>query len=176
LSKSLVVSLASYPIHIFRLLADGSDGGSPSALGHVAFVAVIMTPAVFIGFLRTLKVQSRRLDPFHLHLLIFLAGFVASLPFFYLDGGVRLTAATFPVTAAMVALFLSTFAAPAEVTSVAQGNAVLSYSATAAIIVVSLCAPELNRLKSFGSTSVDKQCSTQEQQLKIRIGARQYRH
>jgi hypothetical protein len=173
LSKSLFLSMVAFPVHIFRLLADGSDGSAPSALGHVACAAAIMTPAVCIGFFRTVKAQSQQPDRFHSYLLLNLIGFITSLPFFYLDGGIRLTAATFPVTAATIALLFSTFAAREandRHNAVVQSNNVISYATMAIILVASLYAPKLNRLMNSEPIFADNQCSANEKRLEVRVG------
>jgi hypothetical protein len=173
LTKSLVVSLATLPIHIFRLIADGSDGSAPSYFRHVAVVAAIMIPAVCLGVFTTLKRLRQPWDGFQLFLIIYLVGFVASLPFFYSDGGIRLTAATFPMTAATIALLFAALASPAEMgrhANVAPGISVVSYAAVAIIIIATLCVPGFSRAMTSSSPLLYRQCSAGEEQLKMIIG------
>src|SRR5262249_25501488 len=49
LSKALSESLANLPLHLFGLLADASDGGSPSKSNHILVPALLLLPPLIYG-------------------------------------------------------------------------------------------------------------------------------
>lgn len=173
LTKSFVLGIASFPAHILRLLADGSDSGSPSRPIHFVICGAIIIPPLSLGLFKLLRTPRTELDRFHVFLIVQLLAFIASIPFFYLDGGIRLTAATFPITAATMALILSTlspFKQPDKNVAVSRkiGSAAIVTAGT--VVLASLFLPKINMLLASASTETTGQCSASEEGLRVRIG------
>lgn len=172
LTKSLALGLATFPAHIFRLLADGSDGGLPWHPVHVAVVGVLVLPLLGVGIFRLL--QSRNdLTRFHYFLIMQLLAFICSLPFFYLDGGIRLTAATFPFTAATMAVVLATLIPSGDVPKNIQVRSIIgiaAFAVVATVAFVSLLTPKINQLAKPAAMAARDQCEANETGLNIQIG------
>ena len=106
LAKSVSECLITFPAHLLWLLADASDGASPWQLNHVLVPALLLASPLLYGTFCLATRRRKSVGQFHYFLFFHLAFFVASLPFFYLDGGIRLVAATFPFLAAAIALIV----------------------------------------------------------------------
>lgn len=107
LAKALRYSTTHFPFDLLTLLGNASDGLSPSSRFQTALVGLLLVPALIYGLLALTQRRPASLDPFQIFLVFQLIGFIASLPFFYEDGGIRLTAATFPFSAAIIAVILA---------------------------------------------------------------------
>lgn len=173
LTKSLVLGILSFPAHVFRLLADGSDGGSPWRPIHVVIAGALLAPAMAVGAFKLLKRHWPKPDQFHVFLIVQLLAFIGSLPFFYLDGGIRLTAATFPVTAAMMALVLASLTPPRDYRENVVVSKKIGIGATAivvTVVLISLSAPKISRLIEPAPTEAAGQCRAGEERLLVAIG------
>jgi hypothetical protein len=102
--------------------------------------------------------------------------FVASLPFFYHDGGIRLTAATFPFLAAAVAMVLAACRTtpppppspkPVEVSRI-QNCVVITLGLT--IVAASLTAPMANRMLASVPAANAITCAENNNQLQLTLG------
>lgn len=114
-----------------------------------------------------------RQDGFQIFLLVQILAFTASLPFFYLDGDIRLTAATFPLTAAVMALALSALTSAKRTNEHAGISSNVSIAAsivTAIVVAASLAAPKINRLVSPLPIIAAAQCGANREELRVRIG------
>jgi hypothetical protein len=173
LTKSLALGLATFPAHILRLLADGSDGGSPWRPTHVAVTGALMLPLLGFGAFKLLQLPRRKFDRFHYFLIVQLLAFICSLPFFYLDGGIRLTAATFPFTAATMAFILAALTPGQhnlENVTVAPRIGIAAFTAIAVVVLVSLLTPKINQLAEPAAATTREECGAGQQQLLIQTG------
>lgn len=173
LTKSLALGIATFPGHIFRLLADGSDGGSHWRQIHMVIAAALMLPLLGLGIFKLLQRPRNKLDRFHYFLIVQLLAFVCSLPFFYLDGGIRLTAATFPLTAATMAFILAALTPSRRVPEnavVTQKIAIAAFSTAAIVVLLALSAPRIHQLIKPAAVTTAGQCEAGEEGLQIRIG------
>jgi hypothetical protein len=71
------------------MLADASDGGSPWKPLHAAGPIALLIPATIYAALRLAFARPATFSHFHMFLLIQIAGFLMSRPFFDQEGGVR---------------------------------------------------------------------------------------
>jgi hypothetical protein len=150
LTKSLSQSLLYFPAGLLRLIGEATDGGRPRSLVPSAMVALLLIPPLLYGAWRLLARKPFVLDSIQWFFLLHLIGFIASLPFFYLDGGIRLTAATFPFTAAAIVLMLCA-CKPASVlpkTVPARGDS-SAFAVAIVIVVASLATPQIGRIRNF---------------------------
>ena len=102
-----------------------------------------------------------------------LLGFIVSLPFFYLDGGIRLTAATFPITAVTIALALSILTPFPPIKAaifVTQKIAIAAFAIASFVVIASLSVSKLNYLIRPTSPLVAEQCGPGEEEIQMRIG------
>lgn len=172
LTKSFILGIATFPAHILRLVADGSDGGSFWRPAHIAICGALILPILGLGLFKLLRTPRTKLDRFHFFLFVQLLAFLASLPFFYLDGGIRLTAATFPITAATIALIFSTLSPFKQLENVAISNIVgiMAIVTAGTVVLTSLFVPKINRLIAPVPTETTSHCSAGEEALKVRVG------
>ncbi len=173
LIKSFMLGIASFPPHVLRLIADGSDGGSPWSLVHLAVAGAFLVPAMALGAFKFMKGRWAKLDRFDFFLIVQLLAFFASLPFFYLDGGIRLTAATFAVLAVTMALILSTLTPSKQFAENVAVSKTVGIAATAAVVVVvlaSLLAPKFNYLIEPAPMETAGTCRAGEERLVVRVG------
>lgn len=173
LAKSFLQSIVIFPAHVFRLLVDGSDGGSPWSLTHAIISIAVALPVLVLGALKIAQSQWRNLDRFHIFLIVQLLGFIVSLPFFYLDGGIRLTAATFPITAVTIALALSILTPFPPIKAaifVTQKIAIAAFAIASFVVIASLSVSKLNYLIRPTSPLVAEQCGPGEEEIQMRIG------
>lgn len=173
LTKSLALGIATFPAHILRLIADGTDGGLPWNPTHVVVAGILVLPLLGVGIFNLIRSRND-LDRFHYFLIVQLVAFVGSLPFFYIDGGIRLTAATFPFTAATMAIVLTTLLPPMVIREKKQVRSIIgisAFSAVAIVAIVSMLAPKLNQLNQKSAViATGHQCKENETELGIRIG------
>jgi hypothetical protein len=135
--------------------------------------AALMLPLLGLGIFKLLQLPRNKLDRFHYFLIVQLLAFVCSLPFFYLDGGIRLTAATFPMTAATMAFILATLTPSWQVPEnavVAQKIAIAAFSTAAIVVLLALSAPRIHQLIKPAAMTTGGQCGAGEEGLQIRIG------
>jgi len=172
LTKSFVLGIATFPAHILRLVADGSDGGSFWRPIHVAVSGVLILPILGLGLFKLVRTPRTNLDRFHVFLFVQLIAFLASLPFFYLDGGIRLTAATFPITAATLALILSTLSPIKQLENgtISGKIGIIAIVIAGTVVLTSLFAPRINMLLTSASTETTGQCSADKEGLRVRVG------
>ena len=173
LAKSFLQSAIHFPGHFFRLLADVSDGSAPSKLIHAVVAGILLAPPAVYGLFRLASRKHATLDRFHLFMIFQMAGFVVSLPFFYYDGGIRLTAATFPFLAAAVAMILASCksaqisAKPAEV-PLTQNY--IGITLGLAIVAVSLTVPIYSQMPSPLPAATAIRCAENNEQLRLALG------
>jgi hypothetical protein len=172
-AKSLLRSLAYLPSHIFHLLGDMSDDGLPPKPIQTLVLAALLIPATLYGTFRAISERRTTLTQFHLFLLFHVAGFIVSLPFFYQDGGIRLTAATFPFLAAAVAIALAACKKEPMLPEPAQVSRTLNYiaiSVGATIVAASLATPLVSRLASYVPVLDVVRCDENSIQLQLAFG------
>lgn len=173
LTKSLVQSLLYFPAHLVRLVAEAINGGTPRSLIPSALVGSLLIPPLLYGGWRLLTRRPFVLDHFHWFVLAHLVGFIASMPFFYLDGGIRLTAATFPFTAAAIVLILAackSASAPPE-PAFARGDSYQAVVIAGVVIVASLAVPLIGKIRNFESISEPVSCEQGDSQVRMLVGA-----
>jgi hypothetical protein len=104
--------------------------------------------------------------------LVQLISFVASLPFFYLDGGIRLTAATFPFTAAAIVLILSACKSASALPKSApvQGDSYAAIATAALIVVASLVAPQIGKTRNFEADNEPISCGQEDRPARMLVG------
>jgi hypothetical protein len=173
LTKSLSLSLLYFPAGLLRLIAEAIDGGTPRSLIPSALVAVLLIPPLLYGAWRLLTKRPFVLDPIHWFFLLQLIGFIASLPFFYLDGGIRLTAATFPFTAAAIVLILAACKSAPVLTKTApaRSDSYQAVAMAAVIVVASLAAPQIGRMRSYQPSIEPITCALGDQGVRMLVGA-----
>jgi hypothetical protein len=173
LAKSLSLSLLYFPAGLLRLIAEAIDGGTPRSLIPSALVAALLIPPLLDGTWRLLTKKPFVLDPIQWFFLLQLTGFIASLPFFYLDGGIRLTAATFPFTAAAIVLILAACkSAPALTKTVpARSDSYQAVAMAVVIVVTSLAAPQIGRMRSSEPGIEPITCEQGDQEVRMLVGA-----
>ena len=171
LARTLSRSLIHFPFHLLGLLADASDGSSPSNALQRVLVALLLVPVLICGSLRLAMRRPIALDRFEMFLLFQLFGFIASLPFFYDDGGIRLTAATFPFSAATIAVILAASASLPKSRKAANFRLETGVAGILGLsfIVVSLLAPKVARIPEPASVALPV-CAKDEINLRIEIG------
>jgi len=101
----MVVEPIQYLVQMARLIFLGSDGDLRVPLVLVAPIATSFVLAVGAGLARWMK-EARRSE-LAAFLGYFWIGIWLSLPFFYMDGGIRSVAATHPIAAVTIVLALS---------------------------------------------------------------------
>jgi hypothetical protein len=173
LTKSFALGLATFPAHVIRLLADGSDGGSYWRPIHVALLSLLAIPALGFGAFKLARIPRSTLNRFDVFLLVQLLAFIASIPFFYLDGGIRLTAATFPLIAAAMAFVLAALTPSnllSDTATVSRKIGITAISVAATVVLLSVLAPRINRSLESTPAIIAKQCGSGEEALQIRIG------
>lgn len=173
LAKGLLQSTVYFPLHLLRLLADASDGGAPWKLIHAVVPAAVLAPAMIYGVFRLAFERRTVFSQFHLFLFFQVVGFVASLPFFYHDGGIRLTAATFPFLAAALAMILAackTARTSPPATNFSQTQNYIAITLGLFIIVTSLMVPMANRVWASAPAVDAITCPENSEQLRIMLG------
>jgi hypothetical protein len=173
LAKSFLLSAIYFPLHFFRLLADASDGGSPWKKIHVVVTAGLLVPPTVYGLFRSASRKRATLDRFHLFMIFQMTGFVASLPFFYYDGGIRLTAATFPFLAAAVAMILAackSAQASKKSVEVLPIQNYIGISLGLAVVAVSLTVPMYSRTPAPLPATAAIPCAENNEQLRLALG------
>jgi hypothetical protein len=173
LSRTLSLSLLYFPPGLLRLIGEAIDGGTPFSLIPSALVTALLVPPLLYGTWRLWTQRPFVLDPIHWFFLFQLIGFIVSLPFFYLDGGIRLTAATFPFTAAAIALILAACKSVSVLLkTVPTRSASYPAAAIAVIIVVgSLVAPQISWMRSSEPGTEPITCEQGDQQVRVLVGA-----
>lgn len=174
LAKSFILAIGLFPAHILRLIADGSDGGSFWSPMHVAIAGAVILPLLGYSSFRFIRIYWNRLDRFHLFLLFQLLAFAASLPFFYLDGGVRLTAATFPLTAATIALALAALTSQTVIgmdTTVSRMIGAACVAIAAFVVLASVAAPRISGILNPLPRTTAAQCEANRDALRVEIGS-----
>jgi hypothetical protein len=172
-AKSLLRSLAYLPSQIFRLLGDGSDDGLPPKPIQTLVMAALLIPATLYGTFRVISERRTALTQFHSFLFFHVVGFVVSLPFFYQDGGIRLTAATFPFLAAAAAVALAacktvpTSPEPAQTSRTANCIAI---SVGIAIVAAALAAPLASWTSTYVPPADTVKCGENNTQLQLTLG------
>jgi hypothetical protein len=173
LTKTLFQSLLYFPPGLLRLIGEAIDGGTPHSLVPSALVAALLVPPLLYGAWRLLTKRPFVLDPIQWFFLLQLIGFVASLPFFYLDGGIRLTAATFPFTAAAIVLILaackSSSALPEP--TLARSDSYQAVTIAVVIVVASLAAPQMRRMRNSEPAIEPITCQQGDQEVRMLVGA-----
>jgi hypothetical protein len=173
LARSLSNSLVYFPRDLFYLLADASDGGAPWKPVHAVVPEALLIPVTVYGVFRLTSGQRATLNRFHLFLLFQIAGFTLSLPFFYQEGGMRLTAATFPFLAAAVAMILAacktavTFPKQVDVPQIQRRTAI---ALGLAIVAISLTAPLASRMWVPAPAFDAVTCADKSNQFQITLG------
>ncbi len=173
LAKSLLQSLLYFPPGLLRLLGEAIDGGTPRSLVPSALAAALLIPPLLYGAWRLSAKRPFSLDPIQWFFLVQLVGFIASLPFFYLDGGIRLTAATFPFTATAIVLILAACKSSAALPKPVPARSYSYQAATiaAVIVVASLAAPQISRMRNSEPGIEPITCEQGEQQVRMLVGA-----
>ncbi len=126
-----------------------------------------------LGVFKFMKTPWTKLDRFDFFLIVQLLAFIASLPFFYLDGGIRLTAATFPIAAATMALILSMLVPSRqfeEKAAVSKKIGIAAAAAVVTVVLVSLFAPKFNRFIEPAPMETAGECRAGEEKLLVRVG------
>jgi hypothetical protein len=106
LLKNLLMSPIYFFGHMIRVLVEQSDGSTAFSKLNYIIGAAVITPTFLWGSVRFIRNRQSETRGLFVLLLCFLLGFLLSLPFFYMDGGVRSTAATYPFVAAIFAMAL----------------------------------------------------------------------
>jgi hypothetical protein len=171
LAKSFSLSLLYFPAGLLRLIAEATDGGAPRSLVPSALVGALLIPPLLYGAWRLLARRPFVLEPLQWFFLLHLIGFIASLPFFYLDGGIRLTAATFPFTAAAIVLILAACkpASPPPKPVRSRGDS-YAFAVVAVIVVASLAAPQIGRMRNFKPGAERISCEPGDQPMAMLVG------
>lgn len=170
--KTLWKSLVAFPIDLLTLLGNASDGGLPDSRAASGLAAAFLIPPLLYGAWRLAFRRPFMLDPLQLFVVLQLVGFLASLPFFYLDGRLRLTAATFPFTAAAIVMILSACkAAPyRERIMLVRGNGFYAGTLAMFIILASLAAPKINLMRPAQSGLEPVTCEAADMELRMLVG------
>jgi len=104
LLKNLLMSPVIFVGQMIRVLAEQSDGSTAYSKLNFIIGSVVIVPSFLWGSMRFIRNRQSEAKGIFVLLLCFLLGFLLSLPFFYMDGGVRLTAATYPFVAAILTM------------------------------------------------------------------------
>jgi len=163
----MVVEPLRYLAQMARLLFLGSDGDLKVPAVLVALVALPLALVVGMGLIRWMK--SERSPELAALFGYFWLGFWLSLPFFYMDGGIRSVAATHPLAAATIvlALFRPTSRFP---TSGWRGASVLLVAVAAILVVVVVSMPALMPSKpAQQQAAITWSCPDGERAVRIRM-------
>ncbi|MBR1157292.1 hypothetical protein [Bradyrhizobium sp. JYMT SZCCT0428] len=164
-------SVASFPIDLLTLLGDGSDGGLPASRLPAVLASVLLIPPLLFGAWQLVSRRPFVVDALQWFLLLQLIAFIASLPFFYLDGRIRLAAATFPFTAGAIVLILAGCKRFSNLDGIVLDRIVSRYAGVIAILVVvaSVAAPRFAQMRPpRGTESVS--CETPDIRLQMLVG------
>jgi len=173
LARALARSLLHFPADLLRLIAYASDGINPSGTVQSGLAALLLAPALIYGTLRWVLRRPMVRDPLQLFLVFQLIGFMVSLPFFYDDGGIRLTAATFPFAAATIAVVLAACLDKPLKSPRAADFRIETYLAAALglfVVVTSLMTPKAARMLEQPATVPTAPCGEHEVSLRIELG------
>jgi hypothetical protein len=174
LTKTFMQSILYFPANLLFLLSDAIDSDRPRNLVPSTIIAALFIPPLLCGAWRLLTRKPFVLNPLQWFLLAQLIGFIASLPFFYRDGGIRLTAVTFPFTAGAIVLILSACkfgSASPTATAPARVDSHTAIAIAALIVVASLVAPRIGRIRNVETGSEPFVCQQGEQPVRMLVGA-----
>lgn len=171
--KTLWKSVIFFPIDLLTLLGDASDGGLPSSRPPAVLAAALLLPPLLYGAWRLVSRRPLAIGPLHLFLLLQLVAFVASLPFFYLDGRIRLTAATFPFTAGAIVLILAACKPSfSNADGIAITRSTTHYAGIIAILIVlaSVAAPKFAQMRKPSPGLEAVTCEEADMRLRMLVG------